>query len=637
MGLSFNGCPGSSVETETCNDGACPTWSDWSSWNDCSADCDGGTQSRSRECQNGEEGDCPGLAIDDQQCNRLSCDASMVWWEETEGFGFYSDVLLEYLPDGETIFDRCVAYCLSYPGCIAASAVITTWDASDYYYYYYYGGDEYRENCFIIANDREWLSPALLVNKREAPGFSYTGTFALRKDYYESNYDKMFAFYRQPDGTTGSSLVEIPGLCDKTNTGFGKVDYRNVGAVSFSNLDDKNVIRDSDSSDCAAKCFETAGCSSFFVDDNGCTYIIGRPYKMEEDDTVTNAGMLNNLCPTDAFTSTFTRRSRFYCLIWAPDVAENIAGTIVQQNTGNSDTPLHVWSFETASNNPLIKSSQYVSVTQPDMQGDDPRYRPVIFSIETHVRIGEEQCGRRRRSADRESETIFVGQLTEKILKKFHKRAGKKAKKIGMERCIMPQNEDILAEIQAIEQQATSFILDGGMVMPDNVDVAATGPIETVEFVQSAADGSVSADCSSGSCECSTGFIDNGNGCEAMTIEQAATTQAPTTQAPTTQAPITTTTTTTESSAGGVTEFLESLISKVESIFEENRPGKPRTHLLKKWQALETKFANRYKKMAVDKGCNFANSHNDDSINWDSVNTCKVRFILTVALSLYTL
>ena len=31
---------------------------------------------------------------------------------------------------------------------------------------------------------------------------------------------------------------------------------------------------------------------------------------------------------------------------------------------------------------------------------------------------------------------------------------------------------------------------------------------------------SVAADCSSGSCKCSTGFIDNGNGCEEMTDEQ---------------------------------------------------------------------------------------------------------------------
>ena len=61
------------------------------------------------------------------------------------------------------------------------------------------------------------------------------------------------------------------------------------------------------------------------------------------------------------------------------------------------------------------------------------------------------------------------------------------------------------------------------MDLPDGVEVAATGPIETVEFVQTASDGSVAADCSSGSCECSAGFVDNGNGCEEMTEEPAST------------------------------------------------------------------------------------------------------------------
>ena len=98
----------------------------------------------------------------------------------------------------------------------------------------------------------------------------------------------------------------------------------------------------------------------------------------------------------------------------------------------------------------------------------------------------------------------------------------------------MPRTDDILADIEAIEQQAISFILDGNLELPEGVEVAATGPVETVEFVQTAADGSITANCISGSCTCSAGFIDNGNGCEQMTVEQAATTEAPTTtQAPT--------------------------------------------------------------------------------------------------------
>ena len=134
--------------------------------------------------------------------------------------------------------------------------------------------------------------------------------------------------------------------------------------------------------------------------------------------------------------------------------------------------------------------------------------------------------------------------------------------------------------------------------MPDNVGVAATGPIETVEFIQSASDGSVSADCSPGSCQCSNGFIDNGNGCEAITVEQATTTQAATTQASTSQTPASTTTA--ESIA--VDGFLALLMNKLESVFEYNRPEKPRTRLMNKWQEFKTEFASRYAKMTDNKG-----------------------------------
>ena len=195
-----------------------------------------------------------------------------------------------------------------------------------------------------------------------------------------------------------------------------------------------------------------------------------------------------------------------------------------------------------------------------------PVYRLIKFSIETHVRFEVTPSGRKRRSAD------------------------------------------ILDEIDKIEENATSFILDGEMKMPDGIEVVKTFPIETVEFYQTTADGSIAADCSSGSCQCSIGFIDNGNGCEAMTEEQAATTQAPITAQP----------------AQPITEYLQSLVGKMESVFEENRPGKPRTQLLKKWQKLSSKFSDRYRKIVSEKGCNFAGTYEDDSVDFDSVKTCRV-------------
>ena len=92
-----------------------------------------------------------------------------------------------------------------------------------------------------------------------------------RKVWNSKSKHAAFINYRQPDGISGESLVEIPGLCDKANTGFGMVDYRNFGTVSFSSIiavsvvDDKNVIRDSDSANCAAKCFETVAHHSLLM------------------------------------------------------------------------------------------------------------------------------------------------------------------------------------------------------------------------------------------------------------------------------------------------------------------------------------------------------------------------------------
>ena len=93
-------------------------------------------------------------------------------------------------------------------------------------------------------------------------------------------------------------------------------------------------------------------------------------------------GGLTSGCPSKSFRNTFTRRSQILCLFWAPDEADDIADSIFAANIGDSDTPLRSWSFVTLTDNPLIRSSQYVSITMPDMEGSDTRYRPVKFSIE---------------------------------------------------------------------------------------------------------------------------------------------------------------------------------------------------------------------------------------------------------------
>ena len=113
----------------------------------------------------------------------------------------------------------------------------------------------------------------------------------------------------------------------------------------------------------------------------------------------------------------------------------------------------------------MVTSSQYVTVEMPNVAGNYARYRPVWFTVETHLRIGEEEPSRRRRSDD----FNLVDQITMESDMKLHKQAAKDAKKASKQRQIMPRTDDILADIEAIEQQAISFILDGDLELPEDV------------------------------------------------------------------------------------------------------------------------------------------------------------------------
>ena len=157
-------------------------------------------------------------------------------------------------------------------------------------------------------------------------------------------------------------------------------------------------------------------------------------------------------------------------------------------------------------------------------------------------------------------------------------------------------------------------------------------------------DGIFGADCSSGTCECSAGYIDNGNGCEQMTEEQAATTLAPTTLAQTTlvttkmtqttSAAMTAAPTTTKADAHQPAEYTTSLLGKLDSVFEVNRPGKPRTHLMTKWKKLESKSVHRHNQMKSN-GCEFADSFEFDGIDFDTVNVCLVSFFISRRIIAY--
>ena len=186
--------------------------------------------------------------------------------------------------------------------------------------------------------------------------------------------------------------------------------------------------------------------------------------------------------------------------------------------------------------------------------------RDVKYTIETYVSIGQSQStGRKRRSADR----------------------------------------DIISQIQAIEKEAVNFILED-IQLPSDVTVLETKPIEVLKFVQLAPDRSKAADCSSGSCHCYTGFIDNGQGCEKMTEQQVAITQGP-------------------------RSSLWTVIDQVDKIFRNTRPNNSRTKLMEKWQKIGQKFQDRFYLLANQKSCNFSESFTTDNMVWEGP-PCWVRF-----------
>ena len=74
-------CTGSSTETQQCNTHSCPInggWTDFGDWSECSAECGGGTKSRSRTCTNPTPAyggiHCTGDSTETQECNTRQCD-----------------------------------------------------------------------------------------------------------------------------------------------------------------------------------------------------------------------------------------------------------------------------------------------------------------------------------------------------------------------------------------------------------------------------------------------------------------------------------------------------------------------------------------------------------------------------------
>ena len=79
---------------------------------------------------------------------------------------------------------------------------------------------------------------------------------------------------------------------------------------------------------------------------------------------------------------------------------------------------------------------------------------------------------------------------------------------------------DALAELQNIDKSIEEALKTSGTLrLPQDVTVAETTELETESLVQVSDSGDISADCSSGSCECEEGFRKNNEGiCQAKII-----------------------------------------------------------------------------------------------------------------------
>lgn len=76
-GVAGIDCVGQFENIQPCNEKACPFWSSWSSWGDCTASCGRGVKARTRQCS--EKDRCPGDNEDVDFCGGNECPSWTQW------------------------------------------------------------------------------------------------------------------------------------------------------------------------------------------------------------------------------------------------------------------------------------------------------------------------------------------------------------------------------------------------------------------------------------------------------------------------------------------------------------------------------------------------------------------------------
>jgi len=123
------GCMGLSTKVETCTLQQCAYWSAWSAWGKCTVSCGDGTQTRTRSCIGGSQGqgECLGAATSTQDCKQQACTTvappssgkcgGLVDRVSTDTCGRYKEA--GYCDRYQSWMNKyCTKTCCSVPGCV---------------------------------------------------------------------------------------------------------------------------------------------------------------------------------------------------------------------------------------------------------------------------------------------------------------------------------------------------------------------------------------------------------------------------------------------------------------------------------------------------------------------------------------